>query len=104
MLPEVWRAAASDLGIRVTTPFYLIDVDGSRVEFIAHLPDFGAANGTLLCEFDDWQSLRQLAKKNDYYLSGLEPSSYDKYDRAQIIETLRDFGWVGKGRAPGWLE
>ena len=41
--------------------------------------------------------------KGDYFSTGLNPRYYDKYERESFIETLSDWGWIGKNEKPKWI-
>ena len=99
---EAWREAADDLGIRVTIPFVLTGPDAQAIEFIALVHDFGAPGGALVCSFQNWPSLKEPVEGHGYFLSGLNPDSYSRYDRQHFIDTLEDWGWFGKGARPSW--
>ena len=100
---EAWRAAAADLGIRVTAPFALPGPrGGAPVEFLALVHDFGAPAGALVCAAHDWDALESAGGACGYFVSGLYPDAYANYDRGQFIDTLEDWGWFGGGPPPSW--
>ena len=102
---QAWLEAARDLNIKVIHPFTFITPSGLNVETIGvYLPDFGSKNGTLLtCRFDS-DEVMDLAEETFYFLSGLNPYSYEPYDRELYIDTLNDWGWFGlKNDVPEWF-
>ena len=100
---RAWHEAALDLGLSITTPFILKDVDGSNVEFIALIENFASPNGVLLCGMNDWQSVHMLARRHGYYASGINLARYARYERGFFVDTLRDWGWHGLDTSPRWL-
>jgi len=102
---KAWQDAAKDLGIRVIHPVSFQTNHGVQVESAGVLlPDFGSQNGTLLtCRFDT-DEVMELADDTEYYRSGLNPHSYEPYDRKRYIETLNDWGWFASPQdAPEWF-
>lgn len=102
---QAWLEAAKDLNIRVIHPFTFKTHTGVEVESVGvYLPDFGSKNGTLLtCRFDS-DEIMDIADETNYYQSGLNPHSYEPYERELYIDTLNDWGWFGvKTDAPEWF-
>lgn len=102
---KAWLDAAKDLNIRVIHPVTFITHEGVEVESVGVLlPDFGSSNGILLtCRFDS-DEVMDLAYKTDFYQSGLNPHSYEPYNRELYVDTLEDWGWFGKpNEAPEWF-
>ncbi len=102
-----WKAAAADLGIRFVCPFVL-ESGGTRYVCTGLLPDFGGSKGTLVCSrFDpipDDVNVYDIADNEGYYTSGLNPRTYETYERSRFVETLDDWGWFGAGTAvPSWF-
>jgi hypothetical protein len=101
---KTWIEASVDLKIKFLHPHKFIGVDGHEYEATGLLPDFGQGKGTLITSRKDDDEVFKMAElTNDYYLSALNPYHYDKYDRNQIIETLSDWGWIGKEGRPDWI-
>src|SRR5437764_11114210 len=93
LIRDACVTAATDLGVRIVTPFSLVGDDGSPVEFIALFPDFGSPHGTAVCHFRDWPAKNPVATARGYYCSGLHPDSYARYDREQFVDAFLDWGW-----------
>jgi hypothetical protein len=105
--PErTWIEASKDLEIRFIHPYKFTGLNGKEYEVEGLLPDFGSGKGTLITSRkSDKEAIIMADLTNDYFMSGLSPRYYDKYDREQIIETLSDWGWIGeKQKKPNWLK
>jgi hypothetical protein len=97
-LGNVWQEAGADLGIQVTAPFQIATADG-EFSFDALVHDFGSELGMLL--FETWSDEKaRVAKMLGYGYCCLGAG---KYDRAETIATLQDWGWSGSSPAPTWL-
>jgi hypothetical protein len=101
-LVEVWRTAATDLGIRVTAPFSITDDDGDQVQFVAHVLDFGSARGTLVWTMPHALPARRLPRGAAFFISTLNPNLYREYDRLRFVGTLEAWGWSAHGAPPDW--
>lgn len=102
---RAWIEAKNDLNIKVIHPFVFETKDGLKIESIGvFIPDFGSKNGTLLtCRFDS-DEVMDLADETTFYQSGLNPHSYEPYDRTLYIDTLNDWGWFGSPEElPEWF-
>ena len=102
---EAWLEASSDLGIEVIHPFTFQSTTGEFITIVGvYLPDFGSVKGTLLtCRFDSDEVYDLLDKdKTGFHQSGLNPNSYEPYNRDVYVETLNDWGWYGLGKPPHW--
>jgi hypothetical protein len=98
-IPEAWRQASADLGIRVASPFALMTESGETV-FEAHILDFGGPKGTVVATQDSGSD--DTRNRLGYYPSNLFPT-YRVYVRQYFIDTLNDWGWFGeKGKEPPW--
>lgn len=99
-----WRTAASDLGIRVTTPFVLErSVGGERLEFIALIHEFGSRAGTVVIGIGkESSSLQEATASAGYFFSALNLDCYDRYDRQLFIDTLNDWRYFGLAPPPSW--
>jgi hypothetical protein len=102
---EFWRKASADLGIEIIAPFELVLPFGQNLTVSALVKDFGLPNGMIVNA--DYSLLRPHTKAIENagygYASGLgkEPN---KYDRAQLIDVLKDWGWTGATeRKPTWI-
>ena len=95
----VWQEAANDLGFEVRSPH----VVGAEC-FPVHVRMFGRPAGALPIWIGDQRS-RHDAESKGYFVSLLNPEVYCKYNRAQFIETLVDWGWFGApDQAPKWYK
>jgi hypothetical protein len=102
---NTWVQAAADLGIKFISPYPFTGIDNRVYEATGLLPEFGHGKGVLIVtRRDDEDTVTTMAELvNDYFLTSLNPASYDTYNRARIIETLSDWGWIGAGEKPDWL-
>ncbi len=105
--PEIafWRKASQDIGLDIIAPFPMVLPGGKTVVFSALIKNFGPANGMIVN--DDYEVLHPHIA--DIRGSGYGYSSHlgaepDEYDRADIIEVLKDWGWSGpEDKKPDWL-
>ncbi|MCW4439924.1 hypothetical protein [Vibrio splendidus] len=101
---QAWLDASKDLGIEFISPFKFLGTDDREYEVTGLLPQFGCQNGTLVTSRkDDDESVFESEKLVGYYSSGLNPASYDQYNRGRFIETLKDWGWISGDPEPEWL-
>jgi hypothetical protein len=97
--------AGKDLGIRVEHPYAFTTKHGrTAITQGVFLPDFGSPAGALLlCRFDS-DEMYELAEDTNYFMSGLNPKSYEPYRRKLYTETLNDWGWFGgESKRPHWF-
>jgi len=99
---DAWRAAAADLGIRVTVPFTLTDRHGVAIEFTALVHNFGTRGGTLVWTMPDALDAMRLPTGVPYFVSMLNAAVYGEYDRTRFVATLEAWGWTGAGSPPPW--
>ena len=98
-LVSAWRDAAADLRIAIHVPYIMRDET-----FPLHVPAFGSPSGALPLWIGDTRS-RNEAEANGYFVSLLNPVVYCKYDRANFVEMLVDWGWFGEpNEAPQWYK
>ena len=105
--PErAWIEASKDLGIRFIHPYKFIGLNGEEYEVEELLPDFGRGKGALITSRkSDEEAVIMADLTNDYFMSGLSPRYYDKYDREHVIDTLSDWGWIGEEqKKPDWIK
>jgi hypothetical protein len=105
-MAQAWLEASEDLGIRVVHPFRFKTLSGEEVETVGvYLPDFGSPAGMLLtCRFDS-DKVCELADETEFRTSGLNPESYEPYQRERYIQTLSDWGWYGLTvEMPSWYD
>jgi hypothetical protein len=92
-----WQQAATDLGIRLTSPFSVRDQDGRSVNVEGFLPDFGRPDGIIFIS-----AARSIVlKKTDRQHSTLF-TAYRVYERSLFVDTLEDWGWFGPSDPPPW--
>ena len=105
-LEDVWRFAARDLGLDVEVPFQLNLPSGEHLSAAVLLRKFGSAKGmALVRKYESVSSLRAELAECGYGFSVMsDPRPGSGYDRATIIEVVRDWGWTGPhGEYPDWL-
>jgi hypothetical protein len=97
-----WRAAAEDLGIRVTAPVELRDADGSPFACEAFVDDFGSSVGAVVIS-------RKTERRVRVQLRGLSGRIWTSvggpaaYKRNHVMQELLDWGWFGPpGGEPDW--
>src|SRR5262245_4785768 len=88
LIRNACMTAADDLGVRIVSPFRLIEVQDVPVDFIALFPDFGSQRGTAVCLSREWTTKNVVAGKFGFYCSGLHPNSYSQYDREHFIDAF----------------
>jgi hypothetical protein len=99
----MWLKAAEDLGIKFISPYKFIGVNNQEYEVDGLLPEFGYGKGVLITSrHTDDEAVTMADISNDYMLTGLSPKYYDTYDRKHLIDTLPEWGWIGKEK-PNWL-
>ncbi|MFA6266177.1 MAG: hypothetical protein WC670_10760 [Pseudolabrys sp.] len=101
-----WKRVAEDLAIDVVVPFEVQFSDGSQLKVSALIKDFGAKLGMLVSA--DFAVLRPYTDKiaqAGYGFSSNFGASPDEYERANMIEVLKDWGWSGGAdrKKPSWL-
>lgn len=103
--PEnAWVDAAKDLAIRFIHPYKFTGIDNQPYEVTGLLPDFGNGKGVLITSRKDSDEACIMAgASNEYATTGLNPTHYDKYNRTKFIETLSEWGWIGIGEKPDWM-
>ncbi len=96
-----WREAATDLGFQFTSPFTITASDGHRFEALGLVHQFGETIGTLISAEPAAEPYPPVG--DGYGVSYLDPSAYGRYDRAEWIEMLDDWGFWGEApAAPTW--
>jgi hypothetical protein len=93
---------AAELGVRFTSPYVLVDDDGTSYGYLGLVHEFGAPTGTLIGSRDTCPS--GSVREREFALSLLDPSSPGLDSRMEAIEMFADWGWCGpaEGR-PTWL-
>ncbi|NOX84482.1 MAG: hypothetical protein GXO86_00725 [Chlorobi bacterium] len=98
-----WKKAAEDLGIEFISPFSFT-ANGIRHQVTGLLPQFGGKKGALITSRKDPEEARSAAEDcGNFFISGLNPYHYDRYNRERFIQTLNDWGWSGEGTPPAWF-
>ena len=103
-LAEVWQMIAGDLGLDLVVPFDFEVPDGSIVEAVALLKNFGGKNGTVI--FDDGQKALTYGPHLVELGYGFSTMSWsDPQYRPDVIkEMLAEWTWTGpENRRPSWL-
>lgn len=96
---DAWQRAAVDLQIEVRSPCIV-----ENQSFPVHILFFGRPAGTLPILIGDQRS-HSGAEAKGFFISLLNPEIYCKYNRAQFIETLVDWGWFGSpSEVPNWYK
>lgn len=103
-LAEVWQMIAGDLGLELIVPFDFEAPDGSIVDAVALLKNFGGKKGTVI--FDNGQTAliygSHLAELGYGYsaMSWSDP----QYRSDAVKEMLAEWTWTGPAnRRPSWL-
>lgn|GEM_PF-677525 len=100
---RAWREAASDLGVRLESPFAMHH-GGTTYWCAGWLPDFGGSKGVIIACRHAHDDIFDASEALGYYASGLNPYYYETYDRRIFSETLNDWGWFGDpSAAPAWF-
>ena len=103
-LVAAFREASSQLRFEFEASFPVTLPDGSVVESIGRLPQFGSARGALLFAEQNRPSAASLAalKEMGYFASVLF-ESYGHFDERLFAETLDDWGFFGTEKdRPAW--
>ena len=105
--PEIlfWKKVAEDLRIEVITPFEVILSNGTRFVVSALIKDFGPQKGMLVdADYGAFRPYLGEIRASGYgYSSGLA-STPEKYDRASMIDVLKDWEWSGEmAQKPDWM-
>lgn len=99
-----WAEAAEDLGFTFLSPYQFMGVDQNIYQATGLLPEFGYGKGVLIVTRKDEDDVFKMAElSGDYFLSILNPASYEEYDRELFVETLSDWGWRAETEKPKWL-
>jgi len=89
-----WKEAATDLGIRFTSPFVFTSPDGSHREHLGLVHQFGRRIGALISVLHEPSEKIKHPADADYYWSILGPG-YARYERQSFIDTLDDWQFFG---------
>jgi hypothetical protein len=108
-LADVWKSAAGALMVRIEAPYTLRGTDGTEVDCIAFLPDFGSPNGAVIgCLGDSTQKsdgeLKKAAESRKIFYSFINFEAYRTYRNERFKETLIDWGFFGdEACRPSWM-
>ena len=99
-----WTQVSSDLGIDVIAPFEITLLDGTLLKVVALVKNFGAKNGMLVAsDYDAVKPYKQKIVDSGYGYATNVGRSPEQYNRASMIDVLKDWGWTGpEGRRPSW--
>jgi hypothetical protein len=100
-----WRAAAGDLGIRITAPVELKDAAGSPFACEALVHDFGSPRGALVASAKTERRVRQALRSlgDGLWVARVGRDRAAAYDRKRVVDELLDWGWCARaGEEPGW--
>lgn len=100
-----WRHVSADLGIDIVSPFDLVFPDGTQLEVSALVKNFGPKHGMLIAtSYDSLKPYAQKIIQLGYGYSTNVGGSPAEYDRSEIVEVLKDWGWSGPANEkPNWL-
>ena len=107
-LSSFWRLAGQVLGIKVNAPFEL-RTQGRVHLCVAHLPDFGGGQGTVIMgtsppDFAADPIFIADAEDCGYHWSFLNTEEYSEFDIEIAKEALRDWGFAGDPSfQPSWI-
>jgi len=102
---RAWTEASEDLGIKFIAPYRFTAANGEIFEAAGLLPQFGTGKGVLIIDQKtDDEAIAIAEQSGEYFLSALSPRYYYNYNRELFIETLSEWGWIGEGDAPEWLQ
>ena len=97
-----WKEAASDLGIRFTSPFVVTLPDGRKQEHLGLVHQFGGRLGTLISVLHEPSERVRYPADEDYCTSILGPG-YVQYERQEFIDMLDDWQFLGpENERPKW--
>ena len=97
-----WQRAASELGFEVVAPFRL-DTAAGTFEYSFLVRGFGNSEGTVVVLGNSSKEQRHAAAESGFACSSWSDGD-EPYDASSIIDVLRDWGWIGEGSPPPWIE
>lgn len=105
-MTEYLMRAARELGLTITAPFRCDVDDETEVWAVAHLPELGGVNGTLVFTSDQFdRRVFGFLKGRGFACSSFdEPLDSEEYDIQGCRELFADWGWSSARRdAPPWI-
>ncbi len=95
-IEENWLFASRKLNFEIVCPF-LIKSEGIEKKVFAFLPTYGSKNGMIIDfiyppDFYIDTKIINLAKKNGYYYSFINPDKFLIYNEGNFMEALEDWG------------
>ena len=106
-LIRLWEQAGADLGLEILIPYELKIDDTRKIMAELLVKGFGGLNGTLIvAEYSIVKPYLSELSKLRYGFSVLdEPRDLESYSRAEFIELLEDWHWVGdEAKRPPWMQ
>jgi hypothetical protein len=99
-----WEQASDDLGLELVIPFDLDLGTGVIIHAELLVKNFGGRNGTMIVKkYGAVKNNLEQIQKLGFGFSVLDEPR-DPYDRATMIEMLRDWEWTGpRSQAPKWM-
>jgi hypothetical protein len=105
-ITSTFKRAAQVMRFRFEPSYVVMTREGTKIESLGLVPNFGAENGTLIFSESEPPSSEQikLLEALGYYCSQLY-SSYATCDEALIRETLNDWQFLGAtSDRPSWYK
>jgi hypothetical protein len=101
-----WKMASEDLGVDIVTPFDAVLSNGTRLHVAALVKNFGAPRGMLIAfAYDTLKPYVRKIIEDGYGYSAQLGNSPAGYDRATMLDILKDWGWSGsEDKRPPWLD
>ena len=98
-----WQEAATELGFQFISPFTATAHTGKKFEALALVSQYGGRIGTLISVGGEPSADAMYPMGEGYSESCLGRTGYLKYNRAEWIEMLCDWGfWGDPTSAPSW--
>lgn len=99
---RAWSNCADDLKVEIICNYVFHGIDGQRFEAPVYLPEFGSTRGTLLFLPNSKGSNVDAAIDCGFYVSFIDPSQFDHYNKELFKNTLIDFRWKSDKKPPEW--
>jgi hypothetical protein len=100
-----WKMVSEDLRIDIVAPFDVVLSDGAQLRVAALVKNFGPPRGMLVAfAYDTPKPYVQKIIEDGYGYSAQLGNSPEGYNRATMLDILKDWGWSGpEDRRPSWL-